>query len=69
MSLEISSNSSEREASSQESLSNPTLDIALENSDQENNEDPGYDEPRCNWTPTGHSDDDCGEGVICPPCN
>ncbi|MGF1482585.1 MAG: hypothetical protein ACFB4I_24440 [Cyanophyceae cyanobacterium] len=30
-------------------------------------DDLGYDEPSCSWNP-GESDDDCGEGVVCPPC-
>ncbi len=43
--------------------------IAEENTDSENNDDdPGYDEPTCHWTPTKHLDENCGEGVICPPC-
>ena len=27
-----------------------------------------YDEPRCSWSPGGE-DDQCGEGLICPPCS
>lgn|GEM_PF-5246804 len=43
--------------------------VPEENTDSESeDEDPGYDEPTCHWTPTKHLDEDCGEGVICPPC-
>lgn len=27
-----------------------------------------YDEPGCNWSP-GEEEDDCGEGLACPPCS
>ena len=35
-------------------------------SDDEDNQ--GFDEPSCKWKPLGRNDEDCGEGVICPPC-
>jgi hypothetical protein len=28
-----------------------------------------YDEPACNWRPLNQDDRDCGEGVVCPPCD
>lgn len=28
-----------------------------------------YDEPACQWRPLGRDDQDCGDGVICPPCD
>jgi hypothetical protein len=28
-----------------------------------------YDEPACNWRPLKQDDQDCGDGVVCPPCN
>jgi len=28
-----------------------------------------YDEPACKWQPLRQDDQDCGDGVICPPCN
>ncbi|NJN56197.1 MAG: hypothetical protein HC879_01215 [Leptolyngbyaceae cyanobacterium SL_5_9] len=28
-----------------------------------------YDEPACNWQPLRQDDQDCGDGVVCPPCN
>ncbi|MBE9127206.1 MULTISPECIES: hypothetical protein [unclassified Coleofasciculus] len=35
-----------------------------------NDDRPGYDEPQCSWTPAGaESDNNCGEGVDCPPCD
>ena len=40
-----------------------------EQSELDNQDDLGYDEPRCSWSPTEDANQDCGEGLICPPCD
>ena len=41
-----------------------------EQSDLDNSQDDlGYDEPRCSWSPTEDANQNCGEGLNCPPCD
>lgn len=57
-----------KQAFSDEALPTESREVFSEDSGVENQDDIGYDEPRCNWKPTQQSDDDCGDGLDCPPC-
>lgn len=39
-----------------------------ETSDDIDEENWDFDDPNCRWRPPGQNDEDCGEGVVCPPC-
>lgn len=70
MATEVSNKSSETQSTTSEEPIPGQLPTSTveEKRDSESDDDPGYDEPRCHWTPSRHLDEDCGEGVICPPC-
>jgi hypothetical protein len=51
------------------SLTPPGLDSDLGDEPVSEEEAWSYDEPSCNWQPLGKQAQDCGEGVVCPPCD
>lgn len=70
MVAKTSTNASEtQQQTAEETVSEESLTVSPEASDSENDDEFEYDEPRCRWKPASQSEDDCGEGLSCPPCN
>ena len=50
-------------------LTSPEIPSEAQSEPDNLQDDLGYDEPRCSWSPTEDANQDCGEGLNCPPCD